>query len=210
MRKGLAERKNKFLLFGSAVAAAWVYLRWARPRQLRWGATAAEVNRPMPGDELVERPSFNATRAVTVFASPEQVWPWIVQMGFGRAGWYSYDLLDNLGRPSADTILPELQNVKPGDLVPLGPSAAGLYVREFETNRWMVWDDQGKGKTSWVWGLYPQEDGSTRLITRVRIRYNWFSPMIVFDLLIEFTDIIMMRKSMLGIKERAEALADTK
>ena len=91
-----------------------VYLRVIRPWQLRWGATDDEVRRVIPGDELVARPTFNATRAVTVAAPPSVIWPWIVQIGFGKAGWYSYDLLDNLGRPSAKHIIPELQHLQAG------------------------------------------------------------------------------------------------
>jgi hypothetical protein len=71
--------------------------------------------------EQVARPSFNATRAIAIAASPEQVWPWLVQMGLTRAGWYSYDILDNLGRPSARRIIPELQHLTAGDLVPMSP-----------------------------------------------------------------------------------------
>jgi hypothetical protein len=96
-----------------------VYLRVIRPWQLRWGATDDEVRRVMPGDEIVARPTFNGTRAVTVAAPPSLIWPWIVQIGFSRAGWYSYDLLDNVGRPSATRIIPELQHLQPGDVVPI-------------------------------------------------------------------------------------------
>ena len=81
------------------------YLKVVRPWQLRWGATDEEVSRSMPGDDIMLHPNFNATRAITINARPEQIWPWIVQMGFGRAGWYSYDWLDNLGRPSAERIV---------------------------------------------------------------------------------------------------------
>src|SRR5687767_14587951 len=84
--------------------AAWA--KWVRPRQLTWGATEQEVGSPLPGDDLVPRPTFRATRAITINASPERVWPWLVQVGLGRAGWYSYDLLDNLGRRSSRRILP--------------------------------------------------------------------------------------------------------
>src|SRR3712207_9232668 len=73
-------------------AATATYLLYIRPRQLRWGATDEELERPMPGDEVVEHPTFNATRAVTIEARPEEIWPWIVQIGTSRAGWYSYDL----------------------------------------------------------------------------------------------------------------------
>jgi len=119
------------------VAVLALYLLVVRPRQLRWGATDEEVARPMPGDEVVRRPTFNATRAVTVNARPEHIWPWIVQMGFGRAGWYSYDLIDNLGRPSAERIIPELQKVAVGDLVPIF-GKMGFWVRDFRPNEWML------------------------------------------------------------------------
>jgi hypothetical protein len=181
-----------------------LYLLFVRPWQLRWGATDNEIIRPMPGDEIVESPSFNATRAVTVKATPESIYPWIVQMGVTRAGWYSYDLLDNLGRRSAETILPEHQNIQIGDLIPMSPDGKqGMFVRDFKHNEWVLWWDN-KGKSSWAWGIYPEGDSCTRLVTRVRVKYEWFSPAIVFNLLIEFFDIVMMRKCMLGIRNRAE------
>jgi len=133
-------------------AATGAYLPFIRPWQLRWGATDEELKRPMPGDEIVTRPTFNATRAVTIWARPEEVWPWIVQMGVTRAGWYSYDLLDNLGRPSARRILSQLQNPKIGDVIPMSPDGKqGMYVKDFEWDRWMLWWD-GKGGMSWNWG----------------------------------------------------------
>jgi hypothetical protein len=89
-----------------------LFRRW----HLRWGATDVEVSEAMPGDELVSEPSFNATRAITIDAPPEAVWPWLVQIGYGRAGWYSYDLLDNGARPSAERILPEFPGAEGGRL----------------------------------------------------------------------------------------------
>ena len=196
-------------MVGAAMAAVVVataaYLLYIRPWQLRWGATDEELERPMPGDEIVRRPTFNATRALTIEARPEEIWPWIVQIGMTRAGWYFYDLLDNLRRPSARRILPQFQTLKVGDVIPMSPDGKqGPLVKDFEEDRWMLWWD-GKGGMSWFWGLYPVgEEARTRLITRVRLHYDWSSPSILFDMLVEFTDIIMMRKSMLGIKERAE------
>jgi hypothetical protein len=191
------------MALGAATAA---YLLYIRPWQLRWGATDEELDRPMPGDEIVERPTFNATRAVTIEARPQEIWPWVVQIGMSRAGWYSYDLLDNLGRPSARRILPQFQNPKIGDVVPMSPDGKqGMLVKDFEQDRWMLWWD-GKGGMSWVWGLYPVDEARTRLITRVRLHYDWRSPSILFHMLVEFTDIVMMRKSMLGIKERTERI----
>ncbi len=181
-----------------------VYLRFIRPWQLRWGATDEEVARAMPGDDVVEHPTFNATRGVTINTPPEEIFPWLVQIGVTRAGWYSYDLLDNLGKPSAQRIIPELQHVAVGDVIPMSPDGKqGLRVKAFEPNQWMLWWDN-KGDSTWYWGLSRLDESQTRLITRVRTRYHWLSPMILFDLLVEFTDIIMMRKCMLGIKQRAE------
>jgi hypothetical protein len=177
-----------------------------RPWHLRWGATRDEVAQHMPGDEVVPAPAFNATRAVTVEARPEDIWPWIVQIGFGRAGWYSYDLLDNLGRRSAERIVPELQHVEAGDLVPLGPGKdSGMRVKEYEPNRWMLWWEKHH-LTTWVWVLDPMPDG-TRLVTRVRARPSWRHPTTaIWLILVEVADFPMMRKCLLGIKRRAEAL----
>jgi len=188
----------------SLIVLVFVYLTLFRPWQLRWGATDAEIKRSMPGDEIVGKPSFNATRAVTIHAPAQNIYPWIVQMGVTRAGWYSYDLLDNLGRRSAESILPEHQNIQVGDLIPLSPDGKqGMRVKYFRKNKWMLWWDE-KGDTTWVWEIHPEGEGNARLITRVRVKYRLFSPAILFNLLIEFFDILMMRKSMLGIKKRAE------
>lgn len=193
------------LLAGLAAGVALaVYFRRIRPWQLRWGATGEELARPMPGDEIVARPSFNATRAVTIQAAAEHIYPWIRQMGVTRAGWYSYDLLDNLARPSAERLIPELQETYPGQVIPMSPDGkVGMYVKDFCPDEWMLWWDQ-KGTTTWAWGIYPDGDGRSRLITRVRARYEWFSLAAPFNLLVEFADIIMMRKCLLGIKARAE------
>jgi hypothetical protein len=184
------------------------YCLWIRPWQLRWGATEAELTRSMPGDMEVTAPSFDATRGVTVQAPVEAIYPWIVQIGMTRAGWYSYDLLDNLGRPSAERLLPEHQQIYPGQLIPMSPDGKyGIYVKAFRENEWILWHDQA-GDTTWFWGLYPDGNGRTRLVARVRMKYRWNSPAAVFNLLIEFCDWFMLRKCLLGIKARAEALAN--
>jgi hypothetical protein len=192
----------------AAVAALIIYLLWVRPWQLRWGATDEEVARLMPGDEIVKRPTFNATRAVTIQARPEQIWPWLVQIGHKRAGWYSYDWVDNLGRPSAERSIPDLQDLKVGDLIPISPDGKmGFWVKGLEPNQWMLWWDK-VGDTTWFWGLYPLDENRTRLITRIRLHYNWLSPVILFDLALDIGDIVMMRKCLLGIKRRVEAEAE--
>ena len=127
----------------------------------------------LPGDEMVRSPHFNFTRAITIHARPEEIWPWLVQLGYGRAGWYSYDLLDNLGRPSAERIIPELQQLRVRDWISMGgkPRAAtAMRVKAFEPNRWLLWEHQG---LPWVWALKPIDQETTRLITRGRNRYTW-------------------------------------
>ena len=188
----------------------FVFFGWYRPWQLKWGTTPEEVDRVLPGDEVVLSPTFNATRAVAVDAPPEAIWPWIVQIGFGRAGWYTYDLLDNLGRHSAESVVPELQHMDVGNLVPMGPGEdAGMRVKGFEPNEWMLWWDNNH-LTTWAWVLDPTSDGGTRLVTRIRSRPAWRHPSTIFWLLLfEAADFPLMRKCLLGIKRRAETLAST-
>jgi hypothetical protein len=181
-----------------------------RRRHLRWGATDAEVAAPMPGDELVPRSSFTATRAITIDAPPEAVWPWLVQLGYRRAGWYTYDLFDNAGYPSADQILPEHQNLRVGDRVPMAKNVndtTAFTVAGLEPNRWMLWQ---KPNSTWAWKLVPLDDGArTRLITRLKALYAWrTSPGNAFLTLIlfEFGDFPMTRKLLLGVKHRAAQL----
>jgi proline iminopeptidase len=107
-------------LFSLALVA---YALLIRPRLLRWGATDEEVSRPYPGAELVPGGSRGATNAITIDAPPARVWPWLVQIGYGRGGWYSWDRLDNFGRASADRIHPEWQQIAVGDRLPSDPLA---------------------------------------------------------------------------------------
>jgi len=191
-----------------AVAALGVYLRWIRPRVFSWGAARDEVSRPMAGDELCLRPQLKATRAVTIDAPPEDIWPWLVQWGWNRAGFYSYDLLDNLGRRSAEEILPEFQRLAVGDWVPMSAKTTpytAFRVTRLEPGRLMLWE---KASGTWLWLVEPAGPGRARLITRMRGRYRWTRPTIVTELiLMEIADPFMMRRCLLGIKQRAERLA---
>jgi hypothetical protein len=125
----------------------------------------------MRGDEIVPDPSFNATRALTIQAPPERVWPWIVQIGTGRAGFYSYDLFDNGAHPSADPILPELQDTQVGDWVPMSSKVnetTAFKVKAFQRDRWLLW---AKPHSAWSWTLTPLDDGRTRLVTRLKAKW---------------------------------------
>lgn len=183
------------------------YARWVRPWALTWGATPQEAGAPMPGDELVDRPPLFVTRAVTVDVPPEDVWPWLVQAGTGRAGWYNYDLIDNLGRRSADRVLPQWQGLAVGDVVPLTPSGRlGLRVHSMDPPHAMVWGTPGE--TTWEWSLTPvrRADGAltTRLVTRFRSASVAGFPTRPVALPLELGDAVMMRKMLLTLAGRAE------
>ncbi len=123
------------------------YRRW----HLAWGATAAESEAAMSGDSLISKAHFAATRSITIGASPVAVWPWIVQMGYGRAGWYSYDPLDNVGRRSATVILPEYQHPKIGDAVPMTgrvTDVTAFRVASVTPGVELLW---AKPDATWVW-----------------------------------------------------------
>jgi hypothetical protein len=178
---------------------------------LRWGATPAEVSAALPGDELVRDAQFRATRAVTIDAAPETVWPWLVQVGCLRAGWYSNDLLDNLARPSARTIVPELQHFQVGQWVSMAPTpteSTAFRVHSFAANKWMLWS---KPDSTWVWRLSPVDGGQTRLLTRISAARDWRHPLaaLVAVVLMEFGDFAMCRRMMRGIKSRAETPASS-
>jgi hypothetical protein len=124
-----------------------------RPWHTRWGATPAEARSTMPGDEYFPRAQFQATRAITIDAPPSDVWPWLLQVGYGRAGFYSYDLLDSLGRPSAERVVPEFQAVGIGDWVPMSPTVndtTAFKIDSFELATWMLWR---KPDSTWSWRL---------------------------------------------------------
>ena len=179
------------------------YLLVYRPQQLRWGATDEEVARAMPGDEIQPHPIFNATRAITINARPEQIWPWLLQIGYRRSGWYGYDWIDNDGIPSADRIIPQLQHMQVGDNVPISP-IANIKVAAVEPNKYLLWEGES-GQDSWVLALYPIDASHTRLVWRMHdAPYQWTSPYVIPQLFSDLADLIAVRQNMLGIKERAE------
>jgi hypothetical protein len=185
---------------GAALASGLVagYLAVGRPLMLHWGATCEELRDPLPGDELVPESATQSTRAVTIDAPLEAVWPWLAQIGQDRAGFYSYERLENLAgcdMHNADEIHPEWQSREPGELVPLHPRT-GLPVALFEPNRVLAL--QGWG----AFVLKPLGSGRTRLIARGRVRRGVAS--FANALLMEIPHFAMERKMLLGIKERAE------
>jgi hypothetical protein len=159
----------------------------------------------MPGDDLVPRCQYVVTRAITIRAAPAAVWPWLVQIGFGKAGFYAHDLLDNAGRKSASELLEDCQRPSVGDWVPMFTrvnEVTAFRIASLEPPRVLLWV---KPDSTWVWALTGTREG-TRLVTRLRILYRWGRPgEAVFSVLLnEFGDFPMMRKMLLTIRQRAE------
>jgi hypothetical protein len=180
------------------------YLLVIRPWHLKWGATKEELMLEFPGDNNVHKPNFNATRGITIHSTPELVWRWIIQIGSKRAGWYSIDWMDNAGIKSSDKILPEFQKIEVGQFIPFTPDQKnGMWVKEFRENEYIFWVDKD-GRATWLWYLYPVDEKQTRLLTRLRTKYVWKGFWIIYYLLYDFGDIVMMSKCMKGIKLRAE------
>lgn len=210
----------------AALAAAVIaagYVLAARPRLLRWGATAQEAAGPLPGDELVRVPRMQSTRAVTINAPASDVWPWLVQLGAGRGGMYSYDVLENaagLGMVSADRILPEFQQLDVGDSVPLGRGLA-IPVRRLEAGSVLglggTMDPRTGGPVpsgaaaggprlqfGWTFVLQPLGARTTRLLSRTRYDYAPLPLGLVLRPALEPLQFLMERRMLLGIKSRAE------
>ena len=176
----------------------------------RWGTTDQDVTRVMPGDAVIVNPTHSATHAVTVDAPPEDIWPWLLQMGYQRGGLYSIDWLDRLfgflDRPSATHVLPEFQHLAVGDTIPLGPRER-LTVVVLDPCRTLVLSYNAHG-FEWVWqfGLYAIDEKRTRLVTRGTERYKESLGAWVFMRVMEPAAFIMTRQMLLGVKQRAEAL----
>ena len=177
----------------------------------RWGTTPADLARVMPGDAGIVNPTYAATLAITVNAWPEDIWQWLVQMGYQRGGLYSYDWLDSLfgylDGPSSNCILPEFQHLTVGDVIPVG-RGGGFPVIAIEPYRALVLGGKGEG-FQWVWqfGLYRLAENRTRLVSRNSVRVPRTPGSWLFMRVIEPAAFLMTRRMLLGLQRRAEALA---
>lgn len=209
-----------------AIAGALVFSPLIRGWYNRWGATDAEVHRALPGDELVPHPRLTFTRAVTIRARPDEIWPWLMQLGQERGGLYSYELLENLARcdiHNADRIIPEFQNLKLGDRVRLGRRGYPLFkVRAIQPNRALVLagaDSKTEQVTeladpmpdtyangNWIFFLDKVGEQTTRLITRQSLDYQPDNLVnrLMWRVFTEPIGFVMTRKMLLGIKQRVE------
>ena len=194
---------------GLAGLGAVAYPLLWRERCLTWGARLDEVAREMAGDSLLPAAPVVTTRAITVAAPPSAIWPWLVQMGPDRGGAYTYDWIENLfglHMHSADEVIPELQDLAVGDSFPLGKKLR-MRVAVLDAESAMVFQsDDG----AWIWsfGLYPEGGDLTRLVSRNRIDDPRTGPVskAIFRYFMEPGSLVMERKMLLGIKERAERL----
>ena len=212
---------------GASAVGLAAYAVAVRPWHRRWGATDEEVANSMPGDDLIGTANFATTRAIEIAAPAEAVWPWLVQIGQGRGGFYSYDLLENvmgLDINSAGRILPQFQNLQVGDTIPLEPEGGGYTVAAIEPGRHLVLFTEGAGTseldsafrqanaaTTWTFLLQRLEGERTRLVVRWRARWDLLSsPMsLLIGLTLDPIEFLMEQKMMRGIKERAEAAVQT-
>jgi hypothetical protein len=195
------------LLVGAGVVAAALSPA-ARRRYVTWGATRDEVAGALPGDELLPEPEMLSTRAVTIDADASAVWPWLVQLGSGRGGAYTYDWIENLlglDMHSADRILPEFQHLSVGDVLPLGGKGPGMRVEVCDAQRTLVFRSTD-GAWVWIFELRPYRLG-TRLISRNRIAAPDAGRirLLLTRVVMEPGSLIMERRMLLGIKHRAES-----
>src|SRR5580765_8154 len=157
------------------VTLAMLYWFPIRRWMSRWGTMLSDPTRVMAGDSLLVDPTYAGTMAVTVNASPEHIWPWLVQIGYRRGGLYSYDWLDRLfgylDRPSATRILPEFQHLAVGDRIPLG-RGPHWPVAAIEPCRALVLDMRNQVGFDLVWqfGVYAIDETHTRLVSRSQVR----------------------------------------
>src|SRR5215216_2511612 len=198
--------------------AGAAYFKLVRPWYRHWGATAEEIARSMPLDDRIPNPTTITTRALTVRARPEQIWPWIVQMGEPpRGGYYSYtwvERMQGLEIENADRILPEFQTLKVGDSL---DEAGNMTVLDIDPGRYLVLgppDVYDWLKSTWVIALYPVDESSSRLVTRLRARMSFLGMLRAlppaawpFWIFIDPGVFVMERKMMTEIKHHAESLA---
>ena len=203
----------------AAVSAAYALV--LRPRLLRWGATDDEIAGPFPGAGIVPGASRGGTMATTIEAPPAQVWPWLLQMGTDRAGWYSWDRLDNFGRRSADRLHPEWQDIALGSHLVAHPDGSQWWeVAGFEPERFLglrapydlrlrPFDPTGprpRFYTDSLWGFLLEDlpGGRTRLIVSGYwvLRPRWLQPLLSFAFL-EPAHWIMQKRQFTNLKRLA-------
>jgi hypothetical protein len=194
------------------IAACVIFRPLFRTWYSRWGATGDEFNQVLPGDEYVSRSRGGYTQAIDIKASHYSVWPWVVQIGQDKAGFYSYELLENIigcNIHNADRILTEYQDIKVGDRLIMHPKAPLVPVIIINPGETLVYGGKQDENTANVWVFdLKEEEGITRLVSRWSFTYKpGLLNIIIYNCLIEPIAAVMQRKMLLGIKKRAETAA---
>jgi hypothetical protein len=202
--------KKKALIVFSGMLVVLTAIAICSGRQIH--ATPGEQARTLPGDDLIPQPLGSVNHAITIQRPPHEVWPWLAQMGSGRAGWYAYDFIDNGGHHSAERILPNYQNIGVGSVLPALPGATDVFVVaqcEREHSLVLAWRlPSGKYQTTWAFVLEESQPGRTRLLVRGRVAPGYRPYGLPQWLALPtgaFAHFIMQRKQLLGIARRAEA-----
>ena len=201
-----------------AIAGCVIFSPTLRSWYRKWGATTREVMASLPGDSLIPLPSLDCTRAITILAPSEDVWPWLAQMGQGRGGLYTYQRLENLvgcEMANADRVIPEYQDLNVGDKVKLGPDGYPSFdVNAVDVGTSLVlYGAGGKEQAAqitslWTFFLHPVDRNTTRLIIRSRTQYEpTFANRLIWRVFTDPISFVMERKMLQGIKIRAEANA---
>lgn len=191
----------------------WLRRSAMRAFRRQLGGSPSEETLTLPYDELISMPKYQKTMSVTIDASPEKVWPWLVQMGCQRAGWYSIDRLDNAGIPSASKILPELQSIKVGQVLPWKPDGnEGFAVLAVCENKYLILgspaplkgphDSNSPIDDTWAFILDPIGSNATRLITRVRADYTPSLSHTLLNIWLQFAHKIMEYAQLRNLKRR--------
>jgi hypothetical protein len=184
---------------GAVALVILAYMLAIGPWHRRWGATPGEARRVMPGDDLLRPDAPTTTRAITIDAPPERVFPWLRQIGYGRGGWYSYDWIDNDGEPSVERIAPDLW-FEVGDRIEMMPGF-GPIVRAIEPGVSIV---SAGESDSWCLLVEPAGDGRTRLISRWRQDWPRTLAARAWIAIADPGAFIMERKMLLRIRDLAE------
>lgn len=183
--------------------------------RLHWGTVGSEATDPLAGDELVPEPQWSYTLGVSIAAPPETVWPWIAQIGQGRGGFYSYEMLENIaGCKITNTmqILPEHQHPEVGESIYLHPTVPPVRIELVDPPEALVLLgspadlDEGWGLSTWQFVVKRTADGGSRFLTRGRYDYSsdWKSRLSFGRFPLEVMTFVMSRKMMLGIKALSE------
>ena len=195
---------------GAGAAAVAAYMGIVRRWHLRWGATDDEVARQMPLDDEVTDPTYVTNRAITIRALPQDIWPWLAQMGeLPRGGFYSYLTVERVLRmqvENADRILSDYQDPKVGEAL---DRSGTMLVKAVEPNSYLVLGPQSTPElaVTWTLALYPRIDGSTRLLSRCRARLPRGSKGLFWLAILDPGQFLMERKMLQEIKKRAESRA---